>query len=212
MPLEFKTMRQLQDTNSLKFDSFGLIPCIIQDAKTSKVLMLGYMNVEALEMTRKEGKVTFYSRSKNRLWTKGETSGNFLMVKEILFDCDSDALLIKATPVGPTCHTGDDTCFNEVNDSLSLYFLDQLEQIIKSRKSDTSGKSYTRSLFDSGIAKMAQKVGEEGVETVIEAMADNKERFLEESADLLFHLMVLTQAMDLNFQQIVEVLKKRHSK
>jgi phosphoribosyl-ATP pyrophosphohydrolase/phosphoribosyl-AMP cyclohydrolase len=205
-------MRQLQDTNSLKFDSFGLIPCIIQDAKTSKVLMLGYMNVEALEMTRKEGKVTFYSRSKNRLWTKGETSGNFLLVKEILFDCDSDALLIKATPVGPTCHTGDDTCFNEVNDSLTLYFLDQLEQIIKSRKSDTSGKSYTRSLFDAGIAKMAQKVGEEGVETVIEAMADNKERFLEESADLLFHLMVLTQAMDLNFQQIVEVLKKRHSK
>lgn len=190
----------------------GLVPAIIQDANTNKVLMLGYMNEESLSKTIEEGRVTFYSRSKGRLWIKGETSGNFLLIQQILLDCDQDTILIKVNPVGPACHTGADTCFNEKNVPSNVAFIQQLAEIIKARKSDTSGKSYTKSLFDSGIAKMAQKVGEEAVEVVIEAMRNNKELFKEEASDLLFHYLVLIEAMDLDLEEIVEVLAKRHQK
>jgi phosphoribosyl-AMP cyclohydrolase / phosphoribosyl-ATP pyrophosphohydrolase len=205
-------MRNLENTESVNFDKInGLIPAIIQDASTSKVLMLGYMNAESLQKTITEGRVTFFSRSKQRLWTKGESSGNFLDVKAILLDCDADTLLIKVNPIGPVCHTGDDTCFDEGNMDKGQ-FVFELMDIIKSRKSADLGKSYTRSLFESGIAKMAQKVGEEAVETVIEAMANNKDKFKEEAADLLFHYLVLIEAMDLNFSDIASVLKNRHKK
>jgi phosphoribosyl-ATP pyrophosphohydrolase/phosphoribosyl-AMP cyclohydrolase len=205
-------MRNLENIESVNFDKVnGLIPAIIQDASTSKVLMLGYMNAESLQKTITEGRVTFFSRSKQRLWTKGESSGNFLDVKAILLDCDADTLLIKVNPIGPVCHTGDDTCFDEENVDKGQ-FIFELMDIIKSRKSADLGKSYTRSLFESGIAKMAQKVGEEAVETVIEAMANNKDKFKEEAADLLFHYLVLIEAMDLNFSDIASVLKNRHKK
>ncbi|XOV94187.1 MAG: bifunctional phosphoribosyl-AMP cyclohydrolase/phosphoribosyl-ATP diphosphatase HisIE [Bacteroidota bacterium] len=187
----------------------GLVPAIIQDVKTRKVLMLGYMNEESLEVTRKTGKVTFYSRSKERLWTKGETSGHFLYMKEIIIDCDGDTLLIKAEPAGPACHTGADTCFSEPNRE-SVYFLEKLMEIIQSRKNNPSDKSYTSSLFEKGTNKVAQKVGEEAVETVIEAMAGNKELLANESADLLFHLMVLLADQDLSIYDVLTVLEKRH--
>lgn len=206
-------MRILTKVSEVDFTKTdGLVPAIIQDASTNKVLMLGYMNEESLQKTLEEGKVTFYSRSKGRLWTKGETSGNFLLSQQILLDCDQDTILIMVNPVGPACHTGADTCFNEKNVPSNVAFIQQLAEIIKARKSDTSGKSYTKSLFDSGIAKMAQKVGEEAVEVVIEAMRDNKELFKEEASDLLFHYLVLIQGMDLNLEDIVEVLAKRHQK
>lgn len=187
----------------------GLIPVIVQDADSSKVLMLGFMNEEALSKTKKEGKVTFFSRTKNRLWTKGETTGHFLLVKEILVDCDRDTLLIKAHPQGPTCHTGADTCFNEVNDG-RLSFLEQLTGIIKDRHLQPSEKSYTSSLFAKGINKVAQKVGEEAVEVVIEAKDDNRELFLNESADLLFHLMILLEAKGSSLAEVADILKQRH--
>ena len=185
----------------------GLIPAIIQDAVSNKVLMLGFMNQEALNKTNAEGKVTFYSRTKQRLWTKGETSNNFLLVKEIIADCDSDTLLIKATPTGPVCHTGADTCFNEANSSFSLA---KLESIIADRKKNPSPTSYTASLFSKGINKIAQKVGEEAVELVIESKDDNKEKFLSEAADLLYHYLVLLQAKNYQLEDVINVLAKRH--
>lgn len=185
----------------------GLIPAIIQDSKTSKVLMLGYMNHDALEKTRAEKRVTFFSRSKNRLWTKGEESGNFLNVEEILEDCDRDALLVKVRPQGPVCHTGADTCFKEENEG---NFLSKLEMIIADRKQIPSSESYTSSLFTKGIEKVAQKVGEEATELVIEAMKEDREAFLNEAADLLFHYLVLLQSKDAGLKDVLAVLKKRH--
>jgi phosphoribosyl-ATP pyrophosphohydrolase/phosphoribosyl-AMP cyclohydrolase len=189
----------------------GLIPAVVQDALSGKVLMLGYMNEEALAKTQESGRVTFFSRSKNRLWTKGETSGNFLEVVSMQEDCDEDAILIKAKPLGPVCHTGADTCFEESNSSQTA-FIDQLRSIIKERKTNPIEGSYTASLFAKGINKLAQKVGEEAVELVIEAKDDNKELFLGEAADLLFHYLVLLEAKGYELDEVVAVLKQRHSK
>jgi phosphoribosyl-ATP pyrophosphohydrolase/phosphoribosyl-AMP cyclohydrolase len=187
----------------------GLIPAIIQDHETKTVLMLGYMNQEALDMTLETQKVTFFSRSKNRLWTKGEESGNFLNLVSIKNDCDSDTLLIQVNPVGPTCHTGSDTCWQEENSS-SYSFLSKLENTIQERKENaTSEKSYVASLFEKGINKIAQKVGEEAVEVVIEAKDNNDDLFLSESADLLFHYLILLQAKGFKLNDVVEVLKSR---
>ncbi len=188
----------------------GLVPAVIQDNKTQKVLMLGFMNEEALQKTMAEGKVTFYSRSKKRLWTKGEESGHHLLVKEVLSDCDNDTLLIKAHPLGPTCHTGADTCWSERNHSDD--FLYYLEDIIELRKKSTDAKSYVKDLFGKGINKIAQKVGEEAVELVIEAKDSNEELFLNEAADLLFHYLVLLNAKGYNLQSVVRILQARHSK
>ena len=186
----------------------GLIPVIIQDNITNVVLMLGYMNQEAFDKTQQEKRVTFFSRSKNRLWTKGEESGNFLNVDSLLIDCDKDTVLIKATPAGPTCHTGADTCFNEKN--VSTNFLTELEMIIRDRKNNPTDKSYTASLFAKGINKIAQKVGEEAVEVVIEAKDNNDELFKGEAADLLFHYLILLQAKNFTLNDIISVLKSRH--
>jgi phosphoribosyl-ATP pyrophosphohydrolase/phosphoribosyl-AMP cyclohydrolase len=172
--------------------------------------MLGFMNEAAVAKTKELQKVTFFSRSKNRLWTKGEESGNFLLLKEIKADCDNDSLLIKAIPQGPTCHTGADTCWNEAN--LNDNFLLELEQVIVDRKINRSEKSYTSSLFDKGINKIAQKVGEEAVELVIESKDDNKDLFLGEAADLLFHYLILLQAKEYSLNDVIEVLKGRHKK
>jgi len=185
----------------------GLVPVIVQDDTTNKVLMLGFMNEEAWLKTVQEGRVTFFSRSKQRLWTKGETSGNFMEVKEVLTDCDNDTLLIKAAPAGPVCHTGADTCFNENNPRFSLQ---QLEAIIADRKNNPTGSSYTSSLFAKGINKMAQKVGEEAVELVIESKDHDEEKFLGEAADLLYHYLVLLQAKDQNLDKVIAILAKRH--
>jgi len=190
-----------------KKHSDGLVPAIIQDAVTGKVLMLGYMNEEALAKTQELGKVTFFSRSRNRLWTKGEESGNYLLLKEIRVDCDKDTLLIKADPVGPVCHTGADTCWNEKNGSND--FLQQLEQIINDRKNSPSSASYTSSLFAKGINKIAQKVGEEAVELIIEAKDNNDELFKNEAADLLFHYLILLQAKGFSLNDVTEVLRGR---
>ena len=187
----------------------GLIPVVVQDVFTGKVLMLGYMNEAALAQTVASGRVTFFSRSKNRLWTKGETSGNFLELVSMQEDCDGDAILVKAKPLGPVCHTGADTCFAEDNNSQTA-FIDQLRGIIKERKSNPTEASYTSSLFTKGINKLAQKVGEEAVELVIEAKDDNKELFLGEAADLLFHYLVLLEAKGFELDEVVEVLKQRH--
>lgn len=187
----------------------GLVPVVVQDIVTNKVLMLGYMNEEAFAKTEAEKVVTFYSRSKNRLWTKGETSGNFLEVKEILIDCDEDTVLIKAVPKGPTCHKGDDTCFQEKNLGKGA-FLNYLQSVINDRKENPSEKSYTTSLFEKGINKIAQKVGEEAVEIVIEAKDDDKDLFLGEASDLLFHFLVLLEAKEYTLDEVIEVLQKRH--
>ncbi|HSN60430.1 MAG TPA: bifunctional phosphoribosyl-AMP cyclohydrolase/phosphoribosyl-ATP diphosphatase HisIE [Ferruginibacter sp.] len=187
----------------------GLVPAIIQDDITGKVLMLGFMNEAALEQTQALQKVTFFSRTKNRLWTKGEESGHFLFLKDIKEDCDNDTLLIKATPNGPTCHTGADTCWGEKN--IADNFLLQLEQIITDRKNYPSEKSYTSSLFAKGINKIAQKVGEEAVEIVIEAKDDNKDLFLGEAADLLFHYLILLQAKGFKLADVEDVLRGRHA-
>jgi phosphoribosyl-ATP pyrophosphohydrolase/phosphoribosyl-AMP cyclohydrolase len=187
----------------------GLVPAIIQDEVTGSVLMLGYMNKEALAVTISTQKVTFYSRTKQRLWTKGETSGNFLMLKSIKLDCDNDTLLVRVNPVGAVCHKGDDTCFAEENKSKTL-FIDQLREIIKDRKNNPTEKSYTASLFAKGINKIAQKVGEEAVEIVIEAKDDNKDLFLGEAADLLFHYLILLEAKEIELDEVMEVLINRH--
>lgn len=189
----------------------GLIPAVIQDAETGKVLMLGYMNREAYDKTVAEKVVTFFSRSKQRLWTKGETSSNFLHVREILIDCDGDTLLIKSNPAGPTCHTGADTCFDEVNKGKGQ-FLNYLQNIIHDRRVNPSDKSYTTSLFNRGVNKIAQKVGEEAVELVIEAKDDNDDLFKGEAADLLFHFLVLLEQKNMNLDDIVAVLQTRHVK
>jgi len=197
-------------TVNFKKYSNGLVPAIIQDAATNKVLMLGFMNEAALDKTNELQQVTFFSRSKNRLWTKGEESGNFLFVKEIKVDCDEDTLLIKVNPAGPVCHTGADTCWNEKNKNDD--FLTELENVIADRKNNLTEKSYTSSLFKKGINKIAQKVGEEAVELVIEAKDDNADLFKEEAADLLFHYLILLQAKGFKLNDIVQVLKSRHSK
>ena len=186
----------------------GLLPAIIQDVNTRTVLMLGYMNEEALTKTQESGNITFYSRSKKRLWTKGEESGNFLELVSIKEDCDQDTLLIQVKPKGPTCHKGSDTCWDSKNES-SFGFLSELEATIKSRKENNSEDSYVASLFRKGINKIAQKVGEEAIETVIEAKDDNEELFLNESADLLFHYMILLQAKGYTLTDIVSVLEGR---
>jgi phosphoribosyl-ATP pyrophosphohydrolase/phosphoribosyl-AMP cyclohydrolase len=186
----------------------GLLPAIIQDDNTGKVLMLGYMNEEALEKTQSSGKVTFFSRSKQRLWTKGESSENYLNLVEISLDCDQDTFLIKAIPDGPTCHTGADTCWDEKNEGFG--FLNKLEQVIEGRKNGDNEKSYVKSLFDKGINKVAQKVGEEAVEVVIEAKDNNEELFLNESADLLFHYLILLQAKGYKLKDVIKILEGRH--
>jgi phosphoribosyl-ATP pyrophosphohydrolase/phosphoribosyl-AMP cyclohydrolase len=187
----------------------GLIPAIIQDSETKSVLMLGYMNEEAYQKTVETGKVTFYSRSKQRLWTKGEESGNFLNLVDIKNDCDGDTFLIQAKPVGPTCHTGADTCWQTENKA-DYGFLSKLENTIKTRRENAdSEKSYVASLFEKGINKIAQKVGEEAVEVVIEAKDDNDHLFLDESADLLFHYLILLQAKGFVLNDVVNVLKGR---
>jgi phosphoribosyl-AMP cyclohydrolase / phosphoribosyl-ATP pyrophosphohydrolase len=188
----------------------GLVPAVIQDDKTHKLLMVGYMNEEALRKTMEGGRVTFYSRSKKRLWTKGEESGNYLELRSIAVDCDYDTLLIKAHPLGPVCHTGADTCWNERNHHED--FLQYLEDIINLRKNSNDQKSYVRQLFSDGINKIAQKLGEEAVELVIEAKDNDKEKFLNESADLLFHYLILLNSKGYNLQSVVDILKKRHSK
>ncbi len=194
----------------------GLIPAIVQDAKTDKVLMLGFMNQEALKITQETGKVTFYSRTQKKLWTKGETSGHYLNVKNILADCDNDTLLIKANPIGPTCHKGDDTCFQEVNKPAQAnnneFTLEYLESVIEQRLSESPEKSYTRRLFDKGINKVAQKVGEEAVEIVIEAKDSNDDLFINEAADLMFHYLLLLKAKGFKLKDVINTLESRHKK
>jgi phosphoribosyl-ATP pyrophosphohydrolase/phosphoribosyl-AMP cyclohydrolase len=202
-------MNLYTDIVELDFEKYpeGLMPAIIQDSRTSKVLMLGFMTSEALENTRSSGKVTFFSRSKKRLWTKGETSGNFLNVDEILFDCDRDTLLIKAAPAGPVCHMGSDTCFGETNANDGFLFT--LENVIKSRRADPKPGSYTSKLFNKGIDKIAQKVGEEAVELIIESKNSDDESFQSEAADLLYHFLVLLAERNIEFESVLTVLKKR---
>lgn len=189
----------------------GLIPAIIQDDETNKVLMLGYMNQEALDKTRETGKVTFFSRTKQRLWTKGEESGNFLNLVSIAKDCDNDTLLVKVNPVGPVCHTGEDTCFGEKNKE-DIMFLKHLQLFIQKRHEEMPDGSYTTSLFQSGINRMAQKVGEEALESVIEACNGTDDRLVYESADMLYHLIVLLTSKGLSIQDLAIELKSRHKK
>ncbi|MEY3541336.1 MAG: hypothetical protein RLZZ204_148 [Bacteroidota bacterium] len=197
---------------NIAFDKFtdGLVPAIIQDAKTLKVLMLGYMNEEAFKLTVETKRITFFSRSKSRLWTKGEESGNFLELVNYHLDCDNDAILFKVNPVGPVCHTGADTCWNEENVSES--FLLYLQSVIEQRKTATDGSSYVKSLFDKGINKIAQKVGEEAVELVIEAKDNDKDKFLNEGADLLFHYLLLLNSKGHTLEEVIAILKQRHQK
>ncbi len=189
----------------------GLVPAIIQDAETKTVLMLGYMNHDAYNKTIETNRVTFFSRSKHRLWTKGEISNNYLNLVSIDIDCDNDTLLVMVKPEGPTCHTGTDTCWNKEN--IANYgFLSKLEDVIAERRENMSNESYTASLFKKGINKIAQKVGEEAIEVVIEAKDNNDNLFLNESADLLFHYLILLQAKGFKLNDVVEVLEKRHNK
>lgn len=190
--------------------SDGLVPAVIQDFQTHKVLMLGFMNAEAVEKTLELQKVTFFSRSKQRLWTKGEESGHYLHLKSIAVDCDNDTLLIQALPEGPTCHTGSDTCWNEKNHA--DHFLTYLEQIITLRKNGSPDESYVARMFAKGRNKIAQKVGEEAVEMVIEAKDNNTELFLNESADLLFHYLLLLNAKGHNLAEVLQILQSRHAK
>ncbi|HEY4935303.1 MAG TPA: bifunctional phosphoribosyl-AMP cyclohydrolase/phosphoribosyl-ATP diphosphatase HisIE [Puia sp.] len=196
----------------IKFSKYsdGLVPAIVQDDQTSKVLMLGFMNQEALDKSQAIGKVTFYSRSKKRLWTKGEESGHFLILKDIKLDCDQDSLLIQASPIGPVCHTGADTCWNEKNEGSE--FLAKLGNIIQDRKNHPEETSYISGLFKKGINKIAQKVGEEAVELVIEAKDQNENLFLNEAADLLFHYLILLEAKGHNLKEVTNVLQVRHDK
>ena len=207
--------------NALKeqidFDKYPdkLVPAIIQDARTNKVLMLGYMSRASLEKTLETGLVTFFSRSRKELWTKGETSGNVLTLRDIHLDCDGDALLVRAVPAGPVCHTGKDTCFSEENDPKSLValeFLAYLQRVIEDRKAHPSSSSYTNKLFEKGVNKIAQKVGEEAVELIIEAKDDNRDLFLGEAADLIYHLIVLLVHKGYQLEDVLEVLKGRHSR
>jgi len=197
------------DINYSKYGD-GLVPAIIQDDQTGRVLMLGFMNQAALDKTRESGKVTFYSRSRKKLWTKGEESGHFLVLKDIKVDCDQDSLLIHATPVGPVCHTGADTCWNEQNTGSE--FLPILGRIIQDRKNNPQENSYVSGLFKKGINKIAQKLGEEAVELVIESKDRNDTLFLNEAADLLFHYLILLEAKGHNLKQVTDVLQGRHDK
>jgi phosphoribosyl-AMP cyclohydrolase / phosphoribosyl-ATP pyrophosphohydrolase len=196
----------LMDINFQKYPD-GLVPTIVQDSRTQKVLMLGFMNTESLKLTQTSGKATFYSRSRQRLWTKGESSGNFLKVDEILIDCDSDTILIKAAPSGPVCHTGSDTCFGEKNEHEDFLF--RLEDIIKDRKLNPKEDSYTCKLFEKGLNKITQKVGEEAVELIIEAKDSDDKRFKAEAADLLYHLLVLFAAKNVELREVLKVLRER---
>lgn len=196
------------DIEKLKFDEKGLIPAIVQDANTGVVLMQAYMNRESLEETLKSGKVCFFSRSRQKLWTKGEESGNFLYLKTILADCDNDSLLVKAVPAGPTCHTGTDTCWGEVNREADFLFF--LQRYLQKRKDDSPEISYTARLIQKGINKVAQKVGEEAVELVIEAKDDNEDLFLNEAADLMYHYIVLLIAKGYGLEDVIKVLEGRH--
>ena len=193
----------------LDFEKYadGLIPAIVQDAKTNKVLMLGFMNQESFALTQKDKRVTFYSRSRQKLWTKGETSGNFLEVEEILIDCDSDSILVKANPLGPVCHTGSDTCFEEVNRPDNILF--ELERVIEERMENRTESSYTSRLFEEGRNRIAKKVGEEAVELVIEAVGKNDELFKEEASDLLYHFIVMLVDRNIKFEEVMEVLRQR---
>lgn len=203
-------MRNFESIEQVTFDEItGLVPAIIQDAQSNKVLMLGYMNEAAIEQTLSTEKVTFFSRSKQRLWTKGESSKNYLNLVNISIDCDQDALLVKVNPDGPTCHTGDDTCWEENNET-GASFLDYLGEVIKERKSQPPEESYTARMFQKGINKLAQKVGEEAVELVIEAKDDNAELFKNEAADLIFHYMMLLEVKNFSLKDIIKVLKERH--
>lgn len=196
------------DISTLDWDkTAGLLPVIIQDYKTLEVLMLGYMNAEALEKTQAEGKVTFFSRSKNRLWTKGESSNNFLFVKELFVDCDNDTILIKADAVGPTCHTGSRSCFKT---DFNQNFIFELENIINDRYENPVEGSYINKMRSKGLNKIAQKVGEEGVETVIAALAESEEELIGEASDLVFHLLFLLKEKGLSIQDIAKNLEKRH--
>lgn len=185
----------------------GLVPAIVQDAGTRKVLMLGFMNREAFEQTEKTRKATFFSRSRQKLWTKGESSGNFLEVERILIDCDRDTILVEATPAGAVCHTGADTCFNEKNSHVDFLF--ELENTIRERKTNPTETSYTALLFDKGLNKIAQKLGEEAVELIIEAKDGNTELFKSEAADLLYHFLVLLAEKDVSLSEVLETLRDR---
>lgn len=198
----------MMNVTELKFDAAGLIPAIIQDADTRVVLMQGYMNRESIAVTERSGKVCFFSRSRQRLWTKGEESGHFLFVKEMLADCDRDSLLVKVNPVGPTCHTGQDTCWGEKNEGADFLFY--LQRYLQKRKEDSPEVSYTARLIGKGINKVAQKVGEEAVELVIEAKDNNEELFLNEAADLMYHYIVLLIAKGYGLEDVIGVLKGRH--
>lgn len=199
-----------EEIKQLDFDKMGgLVPAIVQDDVTQKVLMLGFMNKEALQKTLETGQVTFFSRTKGRLWTKGEQSGNYLLVKSIRKDCDNDTLLIKANPCGPVCHTGADTCFGETNAD-DFAFIRYLQDFIERRKAEMPEGSYTTSLFNSGVNRMAQKVGEEAVETVIEATNGSDERLIYEASDLLYHLIVLLTSKGYRIEDLARELKKRH--
>ena len=195
----------------IDFDKLGgLVPAIIQDARTKNVLMLGFMNQEAYEKTVETGKVTFWSRTRNTLWTKGETSGNYLNVVSIQNDCDDDTLLIKVNPIGPTCHTGTDTCWGEVNENNPLLFLSELQDFIEKRKEEMPEGSYTTSLFRKGINKIAQKVGEEALETVIEATNGTNEQLVYEASDMFYHLIVMLTSKGLRIEDVANELHKRH--
>ncbi len=205
-------MKELKDISLIDFEKLnGLVPAVVQDNQTQKVLMVGFMNADAVNKTMETRQVTFFSRTKNRLWTKGEESGNFLNVVSVLIDCDNDTLLVKANPVGPVCHTGADTCFEEINQGNDIYFLTYLQDFIDKRKREMPQGSYTTSLFESGTRKIAQKVGEEAVETIIGAMANDDENFIYEAGDLLYHLIVLLSHKGYRIEDIVAELRKRHS-
>jgi phosphoribosyl-AMP cyclohydrolase / phosphoribosyl-ATP pyrophosphohydrolase len=204
-------MHEFPDIEKINFNKLnGLIPAVVQDNSTLKVLMVGFMNREALERTVETGRVTFFSRTKNRLWTKGEKSGNYLDVVSLRLDCDLDTLLVKATPNGPVCHTGADTCFFETNKDEGIQFLRYLQDFIDKRKQEMPAGSYTTSLFEKGTSKISQKVGEEAVETIIGAMANDDENFIYEAGDLLYHLIVLLTHKGYRLEDVVEELKKRH--
>ena len=196
---------------NIDFDKYpqSLVPAILQDSRTQRVLMLGFMNRESCDITPSTGRVTFYSRSRQKLWTKGETSGNFLEVDEILVDCDEDTILVKATPAGAVCHTGADTCFGKKNEHEDFLF--RLEEIIRDRKANPMDGSYTSSLFAKGLNKITQKVGEEAIELVIEAKDNDDERFKSEAADLLYHLLVLFAQKDIELRDVLDTLRKRES-
>ena len=211
-PWRFKTYKSITYMEINFAKSNGLVPAIVQDAKTRKVLMLGYMNEEAYNKTIETGKVTFFSRSRQTLWTKGETSGNFLDLVSIKVDCDNDTLLVEANPYGPVCHTGTDTCWGEKNETDPLSFLTELQDFIEVRYKEMPEGSYTTSLFKDGLNRMAQKVGEEALETVIEAVNGTDERLIYEASDMFYHLIVLLTSKGLRIEDIAKELKTRHSK